>query len=413
MSRFVCLVAALGLAAPAPAAEPFRKTLVSSSQNVRVEEWQVTAKEVTPDCPAAWSVRKRTLHGGKQEGVELIVVDNGKLTITIIPTRGLGILSVTAGEFRLGWDSPVKDVVHPSFVNLTARGGLGWLDGFNEWLCRCGLENNGGPGPDRFINNIGDEAVMDLTLHGKIANLPAQEAELVVDREPPYRLRVRGRVDEKMLFGPKLELQTEISTEPGSSTLRVADVVVNRGAQPQEFEMLYHTNYGRPLLEEGARLLAPVERVTPFNDRAARAVATYNVYAGPTAGFIEQVYLMRPLADKDGRTTILLHNRAADRGASLSYAIKELPYLTLWKNTGAVNDGYVTGVEPGTNYPNHRAIERKLGRVPKLAAEASHAMALEFGVHLGKDEVQKVADRIKAIQGASKPVIDEQPAKRE
>jgi hypothetical protein len=403
-------VLAACVAGPA-AAEPFRKTLTSSSQNLRVEQWEVTAKEATPGCPVAWAVRKRTLHGGKQEGVELVVIDNGKLQITVIPTRGMGILAVTMGDVRLGWDSPVKDIVHPQFIHLTSRGGLGWLEGFNEWLCRCGLENNGGPGPDRFINNVGDEAVMELTLHGKIANLPAQEVELVVDREPPYRIRLRGRVDERMLFGPKLELQTELSTEPGTSTFRLADVVTNRGTQPQEFQMLYHVNYGRPILEEGARFLAPVERVTPYNDRAAKAVGTYNQFTGPTPGFIEQVYLMRPLADKDGRTVILLQNKTADRATSISYSLKELPYLTLWKNTAAEKDGYVTGLEPGTNFPNHRAIERKHGRVPKLAGDASHAMTLDFGIHVGKDEVQRMAERIKAIQADRKPIVDDRPQK--
>jgi hypothetical protein len=36
-------------------------------------------------------------------------------------------------------------------------------------------------------------------------------------------------------------------------------------------------------------------------------------------------------------------------------------------------------------------------------------MTIDYGIHVGKDEVQKVADRIKAIQGDRKPVIDEKP----
>ncbi|MBM3836383.1 MAG: DUF4432 family protein [Verrucomicrobia bacterium] len=207
------------------AAEPFRQVLTSSSQNIHVDSWEASSEKVTPKSAAPWSVRKLTLRGGKQEGVDLIVINNGKLEITIIPTRGMGVLKAQMGDVRLGWDSPVKDVVHPQWINLQSRGGLGWLDGFNEWLCRCGLENNGGPGPDTFINNIGDEAAMELTLHGKIANLPAQEVEVIVDRQPPYRIRARGRVDEKMFYGPKLELETEISTEPGASSFRIADQI--------------------------------------------------------------------------------------------------------------------------------------------------------------------------------------------
>ena len=53
-------------------------------------------------------------------------------------------------------DSPVKEVVHPSHIDLESRGGLGWLEGFNEWMVRCGLEFAGHPGTDQFINNTGD-----------------------------------------------------------------------------------------------------------------------------------------------------------------------------------------------------------------------------------------------------------------
>ena len=94
---------------------------------------------VSSDLPgykgeAKWHIRKRILQGGKQEGVEIIEVDNGKLRFCVIPTRGMGILDVNLGDVRLGWDSPIKEVVHPKFINLESRGGLGWIEGFNEWL---------------------------------------------------------------------------------------------------------------------------------------------------------------------------------------------------------------------------------------------------------------------------------------
>lgn len=395
------------------AAEPFRQTWTSTTENVSAPASVISSAKITPDCPTKWSAQKRLLHGGKQEGVELIVIDNGKLRITLIPARGMGVLDVVMGDIRLGWDSPVKEIIHPRHINLHSRGGLGWLDGFNEWMCRCGLENNGQPGIDKFINNVGDEASMELTLHGKIANLPAQEVEVVVEREAPYRITVRGRVDEKMFYGPKLELHTEVSTEPGSNSFRIADVITNQGASPQEFEILYHANYGRPLLEAGSRFVGPVETATPFNARAATGVADYSTYEGPQLGFIEQVYLLRLFGDKDGRTVIMLQNKARDKAVSMAYSLKELPYLTIWKNTAAERDGYVTGLEPGTNYPQHRRIERKFGRVPKLAGGASYKAAIDYGIHASQGEVQGVAERISAIQGNRKPVIAEKPAAAE
>jgi hypothetical protein len=285
--------------------------------------------------------------------------------------------------------------------------------GFNEWMVRCGLESNGGPGPDEFINNVGDKATMELTLHGKIANIPAREVEVIVDREPPYRLRVRGVVDERMFYGPKLELETEISTVPGSNEIRLSDKVTNRGGAEQEFELIYHANYGKPLLGLGSRFLAPAARVTPINDRAAKSIDSYAEYAGPTAGFVEAVYCIIPVADADGRTVIALQNQAADRGVSMSYSVKELPYLTQWKNTAAEAEGYVTGLEPGTNFPNHRRIERKLGRVPKLAPGQSHSATIDFAILGDADAVKSVGDKIAGLQARTKTVIDSAPEKKD
>lgn len=408
MVRRIIAVLALGLAGSAAGADVYRQTLTDVGRSVHVDRWQITSKVITPGSKP-WSVRKVTLHGGKQEGVELIVVENGRLRFEVIPTRGMGIRSVTRGGVRFGWSSPIKDVVHPAFVNLNARGGLGWLDGFSEWLCRCGLENNGGPGEDRFINNQGAEATMQVTLHGKIANLPAQEVEVVVDRTPPYRIHVRGRVAERMFHGPKLELWTDISTEPGSEFLRVEDVITNRGGQPQEFQILYHTNYGEPLLGSGAVFSAPASRVFPLNDRAAEGIRSYATYRGPTPGYVEQVYCLHPLGGNNGRTMAVLRNRAGDMAGSMSYAVKELPYLTLWKNTVARADGYVTGIEPGTNFPNTRRVERERGRVPKLAPGASHRVSITFGFHLGKAEVDKLRAQLQGVQAGRPLQVDTQP----
>ncbi len=373
----------------------------------------IVGKAVTPDCPADWKVVKETLSGGKQEGVEVITIDTWKMQIRVCPSRGMGILSVAGAGVRLGWDSPVREVVHPKFVNLQARGGLGWLDGFNEWMCRCGLEWSGHPGTDRFTTNTGDEATMELTLHGKIANIPASELVLRVDKKAPHTIRLRGRVEERMFHGPKLELWTEISTTPGSTSFRITDVVTNRGGQDQEFQVLYHANFGAPLLEAGARVEAPVERVTPFNARAAEGLKTWTEYAGPVAGFVEQVYQVRPLSGPDGRTTVLLKRSDGEKGCAMSYALKELPFLTVWKNTAAVEDGYVTGLEPGTSFPSNRRNERKQGRVPKLAPGASWRAAIDVALLGSTSEVEAVSARIAAIQGAHKPVVDAEPEKRD
>jgi hypothetical protein len=401
------------------AEEPYHKALISASRNFHPDELLSPNQRlyrssfVAPNCKVHWSVRLVALHGGKQEGVDLVVVDNGAMTITLIPTRGMGILSVVAGNVRLGWDSPVHETVHPKFINLQSRGGTGWLEGFNEFLCRCGLESNGAPGADRVVDKAGNETNTELTLHGRIANLPAQEVHLFAEREPPFRITVRSRVHERIFHGPKLELDSELTTEPGSREFRLRDVVTNRAGQEQEFQMLYHINFGPPLLEQGSKFLAPLSQVMASNDQATKDLTHFDHYSGPTRGVAEQVYFLRPRADQTGTTLALIRNKAGDRGASIQFSINDLPYLTLWKNSAVVEDGYVTGIEPGTNFPNTRRIERKFGRVPRLAPGASHTMTLDVAIYVKPEEVTAITDRIAAIQGSQRPLIDERPVSKE
>jgi len=393
----------------AHAVETFSLVLTNVEQNVYIETSQLTSRQLTPDCHVPWSVHKYVLHGGKQEGVEVIEVNNGRLSFKVLPTRGMSIQQVVMDDVRLGWDSPVKGIVHPKYINLQTRAGLGWLEGFNEWMVRCGLEFFGGPGTDEFIDNTGKKAKMDLTLHGKIGNTPASVVEVLIEHEPPYRIRIRGRVDEAILHGPKLEIWTQISTTPGSNTFRISDRITNRSAVEQEFGILYHANYSTPLMEQGARFIAPVRRVTPINEHSASDLSTYDLYPAPMPGFAEQVYCLSLWADKNDRTKVMLRNAAADKAVSMAYSVKQLPYFTLWKNPVACEDGYVTGLEPGTGFPRNRSIERKFGRVPKLAPHQSRSFKIDFAIHLGKDHVKTTADEIAQIRADRQSALDKEP----
>jgi peroxiredoxin len=402
------VIAIIGISS-AHAVEPFRLVLTDVEQNIYEETANLTSSDLTPDCPVSWLVKKYVLHGGRQEGVEVIEVNNGKLSFNVVPTRGMSIQQVLMGDLRLGWDSPVKGLVHPKFINLNTRQGLGWLEGFNEWMVRCGLEFFGAPGTDEFVDNTGNKATMDLTLHGKICNTPASIVEIIIEREAPYRITIRGRVDETLLHGPKLEILTQVSTVPGTRALQISDKVTNRSAIEQEFGILYHGNYGPPLMEKGARFFGPVRQVTPINEHAAKDVSNYALYRAAKAGFPEQVYCLQLWADQNDRTKVMLRNAAGDKAVSMAYSVKELPFFTLWKNPVANEDGYVTGLEPGTGFPRNRSIERKFGRVPKLAPHQSRSFTIDFALHTGKDQVNASADEIARIWAGRKTQVDKTP----
>lgn len=227
-----------GLLSSAAVAKEF--VLVDAEAGKRETEWSITSRDLGIAAGPAFSVHSRMLDGGKQEGVQVIDVDNGRLSFTVVPTRGMNIERVTSGDVTLGWNSPVKEIVNPAFITLDSRAGLGWLDGFNEWLVRCGYEWAGHPGMD-------DGKL--LTLHGRVGNTPASKVVVVVDDAAPRRIHIRGRVDEKVFKFADYEAWTEVSTEPGSESLRISDTLTNQSDYDREYQVLYHGNFGPPLLE--------------------------------------------------------------------------------------------------------------------------------------------------------------------
>jgi hypothetical protein len=334
--------------------------------------------------------------------VDLVEVDNAALSFAVIPTRGMGLWKGRYRRDAIGWGSPVADgPVNPAFVNLSGGGGLGWLDGFDELLVRCGLENNGAPyAEDRTV----------FGLHGRIANIPAHYVAVHIGDRPPHEITVEGHVDEARLFGPRIRMTTRIMTTPGSNRLVVRDEIVNRKDSPGEIQLLYHWNFGPPHLEAGARLVAPTRTVAPRDPRAQEGIGHYDVYAPPEPGYTEQVYFFELLGEgPEGRTLAMLRNREGDKAVVLRFAKEQLPAFTLWKNTAGLEEGYVTGLEPATNYPNPKPIEKERKRVVPLAPGGRFVAETVFEVLDNKAAVAAVEAEIEAIQKQGVPTIHSRP----
>jgi hypothetical protein len=364
--------------------------------NLSEVEWLEVLQTGDPafaDSPFV-GVRRGRLTAGVSAGIEIVELSNGLLRVWVLPTRGMGIWRAAAGPVPVGWDSPVTLPVHPALVNLRSRNGLGWLDGFNELLCRCGLSFNGPPGTDE-----GQPSPLEneITLHGRIANLPAHSVSLHAD-EAAQLLTVRGVVEETTLFGPRLQLVSSISIPLEGNSIWVHDEVTNLGASPTELQLLYHTNVGAPFLEQGSTLTCPARKVIPRDTRAAGGVSSWSSYLGPTPGYTEEVYFFELLGDRSGQTAVLLANRARNLGFCMRFQLDQLPRFTQWKCTQPAAAGYVTGLEPGINYPNFKSFERHHGRVPQLAPGEARTFAIELEILDQGAAVQRVQQEISALQ---------------
>ena len=353
------------------------------------QNWEISSQDLGLKPTKPFSARLRTLHGGRQEGVCIVDIDTGAMKISVVPTRGMNVLEATAGNVRIGWKSPVSEVVNPAFIELNGRGALGWLEGFNEMVVRCGYEWVGHPGMDKGVL---------LPLHGLAANIPASKVVLSIDEEPPYTIRLKGELKEQAFKLVNFVIATELSTEPGAQSFSIHDTLNNNGDYPKEYEALYHSNFGPPLLDPGAGFSAPVQQVSPFNERAVGEVTDWQKYREPTRDYDETVFNVVPYGDENGETLAVLHNAAGDLGVSLGFNIQQLPVFSLWKNTDTIGQGYVTGLEPGTSWAYNRSYQRALNRVPTIGPKEQRHFDITYAFLADKSAVDSALQKVQRIQ---------------
>jgi galactose mutarotase-like enzyme len=232
--------------------------------------------------------------------------------------------------------------------------------------------------------------------------------QLSVDPDE-QKIAIRGVVEELRFHFLKLRMTTTISTTFGSSSFTVRDEITNVSTMPATMQMLYHINFGLPLLDGGSRVVAPVKTLVPRTPRAASAVKTWDSYSAPEPGFDEMVYFFELNAADDGSTQTLIKNAHSTRGVSLAFNKKQLPWFTLWKDTAGEADGYVTGLEPGTNFPNPRSFERSKEREVKLAPGETKSFEIRVDVLTSASEVANAEAAVAKIQSGRQAKVFDQP----
>lgn len=379
-------------------------TLTSAEHNIEVGNWKIDSTQLGI-LDTYFTIEQKVLHGGKQEGSKVIILTspNG-LTITLSPTRGMSIINVTGKEMRFGWDSPVKEIVNPTFINLESRNGAGWLEGFNEMIVRCGIEWAGHPGVENGEMR---------TLHGKIGNTPASEVEIEISETAPYEIKIRGLLKESTFKKADLQTVAELRYTPDTHDFTIHDSLTNHADYPHDYQIMYHSNFSKPLLEKDAQFIAPIKEVSPFNEYAIKGLQDLPTYLGPTKDFDEMVFNIVPFTKADGSTIAALHNKDGSKGAAIEFNVKELPYITLWKNTDTEKQGYVTGIEPGTNYAYAASIEREQGRIRQVEPGKTIHFEVKYSALMNKQAVDTVKKAIADIQGNQKTNIIQTPIAKE
>jgi len=131
--------------------------------------------------------------------------------------------------------------------------------------------------------------------------------------------------------------------------------------------LLYHFNFGFPLLDEGAELLAPIRAIVHTRHEPRAQATGYRIQGPPRADFREQVYEHDVAPGADGMACAALINPRLGTdglGVRLDYDRHALPCLIEWQ---CLQSGlYVLGIEPSTNHVLGRGFAEQRGELIEL-----------------------------------------------
>ncbi len=317
-------------------------------------------------------IRKIILDDGNTKGVSALEFSTGTgFTFTVLADRGMDISAASYCGRSLCWRSPAGDVA-PAFYQPE---GLEWLRTFPGGLiATCGLTYLGAPTTDQ------GEA---LGLHGRYTSLPAREVSFGGFWEKDtYILRAEGTMREGFLFGPNLVLRRTIVAIVGESRVVVEDRIENEGWTPQPLMILYHCNFGFPLVDENVRIYAPSQRALARGTLEPVPADAWSRFDKPAPKIGEKVFYHEMRADRRGVVTVVVANEAADEGrgfgAYLRYYQPTLPKFVQWKMCG--EGAYVLGLEPANCWVDGRDAERKNKTLAVLRPGEKTTTRLEIGV---------------------------------
>lgn len=305
-----------------------------------------------------FSVRCIELTEGKAKGVAVIEVNTADgLQVDILPDTGLDIGQVRYKGVNMsfisknGYDNPSRILPYETEFVTTFPGGM---------LYTCGLRSTGPANRDN-----GEW----YPLHGRYHSLAAEQVctEVVEDE-----IIIKGTLRETALFGHVLELKRTIRILAFGSRITVEDSISNLTPKDEEIMLLYHCNFGYPMLSEKAKLILPEQRkTTPRTKFAKTGLGSECTFVEPIDGEEERVFFHENMD-----CVATLQNSELGMSATLTWSGDTLPILAQWRSM-ATGD-YVLGLEPTNSYIMGRSAERENGTLPVLKADETLKTKVQF-----------------------------------
>ena len=238
--------------------------------------------------------REYIVQGGPAHGMRVVDVRvAGGIDLRVLPDRGLDIGDAWFRGVPLAWTSAVGEHRPASPTNDRK-----WVDTFGGGLVvTCGLENVGAPSEGHG-------------LHGRFTYLAASHVQTAtITDSDGLHVIVEGTIRETSAVDRNIEVRRRIDTAVGRGRLVVEDHITNRSSNDADCALLYHFNFGYPLIDADTTVDVDSDGVE------ARDVASYPDKDSwrrpglPVAGAEELVVEHRVRQDGNGRSSASITNR--------------------------------------------------------------------------------------------------------
>ena len=310
--------------------------------------------------------RHYTLSDGWGRGMRAVDINTGSgLQYTVLPDRGLDISLASFKGINLVYQT-CNGETHPAFYEPE---GLGWLRTFAAGLLTtCGLTHLGPPCIDE-----GEQ----LGLHGRVSTIPSRQfADLSEWEGNEYRYKVKAIIEEGFLFGNKLRMEREITSLLGQNEIVLTDKITNFGNKPSPYTILYHMNFGYPLLSEDTELIIEPVKTVPRDSDAVPGMKDFRSFIKPQQDYKEQVFFHTMKGNKDGETSVTVINKKIGIAVIIKTNINQLPYIAQWKMMGCGE--YVLGIEPSNVLVQSRKTLRENNTLPILQPDESRINVIKI-----------------------------------
>lgn len=195
--------------------------------------------DYTGDRRQLASVRRIMLDDGPEQGQRALAFSTGGgLDFWVLSDRSMDIGPLWFEGMPVAWQHP-NGYVAPGRHDPESDGGTGIERALSGFLVTCGLSHIRQPRDGQ-------------PLHGRLPLTPARLNACGENWDAPVpMLYAEGEMVCAHLRGMSFRLTRRIEAPIGGRSLAIIDRVENIGMEPQQLQILYHTNFGFPAVGHG------------------------------------------------------------------------------------------------------------------------------------------------------------------